>query len=80
MSLPFCYWKCPQEAIELLTIIESNRLGLTYNALPDPVSKDEFAAWAKEEYPEEWARLESKGQKETEFQGPVFNITRLFEA
>ncbi|KAL0465531.1 complex I intermediate-associated protein CIA84 [Neurospora intermedia] len=55
-------------------------LGLTYNALPDPVSKDEFAAWAKEEYPEEWARLESKGQKETEFQGPVFNITRLFEA
>ncbi|CCC10115.1 hypothetical protein SMACR_02694 [Sordaria macrospora] len=55
-------------------------LGTTYNALPDPWSKEEFAAWAKEEYPEEWARLESKGQKGTEYSGPVFNITRVFEA
>ena len=61
----------------MLTI---NRLGVTYNALADTYSKDEFAAWAKEEYPEEWARLESKGQKPSQFSGPVFNITRQFEA
>lgn len=55
-------------------------LGVTYNALLGKHFKDEFATWAKEEYPEEWARLESKGTHDAGLEGPRFNITRPFEA
>ncbi|KAK3403476.1 complex I intermediate-associated protein 84, mitochondrial [Sordaria brevicollis] len=55
-------------------------LGVTYNALLRPQFKEEFAAWAEEEYPEEWARLKSKGTHDAGLEGPRFNITRPFEA
>ncbi|KAK3945955.1 complex I intermediate-associated protein 84, mitochondrial [Diplogelasinospora grovesii] len=54
-------------------------LGVTYNALPGTSRKEYFEEWAKEEYPEIWARLESKGKKET-MQGDMFNISRVLEA
>ncbi|KAK0614139.1 hypothetical protein B0T14DRAFT_437805 [Immersiella caudata] len=52
--------------------------GITYNALPGP-AKVHFEEWAKEEYPEIWARLESKGRKKT-IDGDMFNIVRNLEA
>jgi hypothetical protein len=54
------------------------RLGVTFNALPPP-AKEPFEEWAKEEYPEIWARLKSKGRKMT-MEGEMFNIVRTFEA
>lgn len=55
------------------------RLGVTYNALPGEGSKAQFEEWARAEYPEIWAQLESKGRKET-LMGTKFNIVRNMEA
>ncbi|KAK0638711.1 hypothetical protein B0T16DRAFT_229744 [Cercophora newfieldiana] len=53
-------------------------LGVTYNALPAP-AKPMFEDWGREEYPEVWARLESKGRKKT-MMGDEFKIVRNMEA
>ncbi|KAK3360127.1 hypothetical protein B0T25DRAFT_448735 [Lasiosphaeria hispida] len=51
-------------------------LGVTYNALPGERRKKMFEDWAKQEYPEIWARLETtKGRTKT-MTGSKFNITR----
>jgi len=55
------------------------RLGVTYNALPGIAAKEDFEKWARDEYPEIWARLESKGRRKTMF-GELFNIARNMEA
>ncbi len=55
------------------------RLGVTYNALPSDNSKGHFEEWARTEYPEVWAQLESKGRKET-LAGTKFNIVRNLQA
>ncbi|KAL2020946.1 hypothetical protein VTK56DRAFT_7833 [Thermocarpiscus australiensis] len=54
-------------------------LGVTYNALPGESRKDQFEEWARAEYPEIWAQLESKGRKET-VMGTKFNIVRHMQA
>lgn len=51
---------------------------MTYNALLGK-RKDDFEEWAKQEYPELWARLESKGRRMT-MTGPVFELVRTTEA
>lgn len=55
------------------------RLGVTYNALPGEGKKEQFEAWARTEYPEIWAQLETKGRKET-LRGTKFNIVRDMKA
>jgi uncharacterized protein YdaT len=42
-------------------------------------AKKKFEEWAREEYPEIWARLESKGRKKT-MEGDAFNIAREMKA
>ncbi|KAK5658532.1 hypothetical protein OQA88_1924 [Cercophora sp. LCS_1] len=54
-------------------------LGVTYNAFQGPKSQLLFEEWAKEEYPELWAKLVSKGRRKT-LNGPKFNIVRNMEA
>ncbi|KAK4131318.1 hypothetical protein BT67DRAFT_464353 [Trichocladium antarcticum] len=54
-------------------------LGVVYNALPGDHKKDCFEEWARAEYPEIWAQLESKGRKET-LAGSQFNIVRNLQA
>lgn len=54
-------------------------LGVTYNALMPLGAKKQFEEWAREEYPETWARLESKGRRKT-MEGDVFNIAQEMKA
>ena len=55
------------------------RIGIVFNALPNGERKKSFKEWATEEYPELWARLQTKGYKLT-IQGRKYNIERNFEA
>lgn len=57
-----------------------NSLGIAYNALPGQNQKDEFEDWAKEEYPEIWARLVTKGRKKTVEGMDKFNLVRDIKA
>lgn len=50
-------------------------LGITYNALPSQTRKDMFEEWARDEYPDLWARLEAKGRRHKLGAMP-FNIDR----
>ncbi|KAM7213050.1 complex I intermediate-associated protein 84, mitochondrial [Rhypophila decipiens] len=53
--------------------------GIAFNALPAEELKTRFKQWATTEYPELWARLETKGCKQT-LRGTMYNVERNFEA
>ncbi|KAK3373336.1 hypothetical protein B0T24DRAFT_622846 [Lasiosphaeria ovina] len=54
-------------------------LGVTYNALREYDKKEEFEAWAKDEFPDVWASLARRGVQVT-LSGPKFKIQRPIEA
>lgn len=60
-------------------VLTMSSLGVTFNAFQGPKSQHLFEEWAKEEYPELWAKLESKGRRKT-LNGPKFDIVRNMEA
>lgn len=55
-------------------------LGIAYNALPGQNLKDDFEAWAKEEYPEIWARLITRGKRKSVEGLDRFNLVRELKA
>jgi hypothetical protein len=59
----------------------SCRVGILYNALPGEENKAAVEAWAKQNYPDAWAELETKEKiidKEDGFE--LFNIVREWKA
>lgn len=56
-------------------------LGLAYNALPGLYLQEEFEGWAKQEYPEIWARLLEKGRRTNRIENlSKFNISQQLTA
>ncbi|KAL1847406.1 hypothetical protein VTK73DRAFT_10350 [Phialemonium thermophilum] len=55
-------------------------LAVVYNALPGQNLKECFEEWAKEEYPEIWKRLVSKGRKRTAEGLEMFKVSRELKA
>jgi hypothetical protein len=56
------------------------RLAIAYNALPNDVFKDNFEAWAKEEFPHVWSDLDKKPRRRDAEGWRKFQISRPWKA
>ena len=54
-------------------------MGVAYNAFPGHSSQDEFKAWAKKQYPLQWAELEKTGTRVSSLGIEHFKIRREFK-
>ncbi|KAI0134055.1 hypothetical protein BJ170DRAFT_591048 [Xylariales sp. AK1849] len=55
-------------------------LAVVYNALPNDDFKDDFEAWAKEEFPHVWSELAKKRRRRDAEGMRTFQVTRLWKA